>query len=49
MDKTVSEIIEEVCDEMCNHYCKYTEQSLKALDEDEMFEVCDSCPLNKLH
>lgn len=39
-------IIESVCDDICNNYCKYTEQSFT--DQDELNEICENFPLNKL-
>lgn len=46
--KTVTGIIEEVCEEMCNNYCKYTDMAYDHLDQDEIFEKCEDCPLNRL-
>lgn len=47
MDKeNVVGIIEAVCDDICNNYCKYTEQAFT--DQDELNEICENCPLNRL-
>lgn len=43
--KTIYKIMEEVVTEMCDKYCKYPE-SVK--EEDELYEICEKCPLNKL-
>lgn len=48
MDNIIK-IIEWVCDEMCNKYCKYTDKSYEALSQNEVYEKCEDCPLNKLH
>ncbi len=47
-DKNVQKIIEEVKGEMCDHYCKYTDESYKALEQDQVYEKCETCPLNRL-
>lgn len=44
---TVSSILEEVINDMCDKYCKYPEQ-FTGDEEDELYKICDSCPLNKL-
>lgn len=46
--KSVTKIIDEVCEEMCDHFCKYTDESYKFMEQNEVYEKCDSCPLNKL-
>lgn len=47
-EETVTMIIDHVKEEMCDKYCKYTEQSWKSLEENEVNEICEKCPLNRL-
>lgn len=48
MEQPVTKIIEDVRDEMCKHYCKYTDKSMECLEQDEVYEICADCPLNRL-
>ena len=43
--KSATEIIEEVREEICDKYCKHRD---KALRGNEIGELCNKCPLNKL-
>lgn len=43
-DKSISEILEEVIVEMCDEYCKYPQ----LVSEEELYDVCAECPLNRL-
>lgn len=47
--KSVTQIIEEVCNDMCNNYCRYTSESREHMDDNEVYEICDKCPLNRLN
>lgn len=48
MEQTATQIIEQVKDDMCNHYCKYTDDSYASLEQDEVYEKCEECPLNRI-
>lgn len=45
--KSVTDLIEEVREEICNKYCKYYDMDHE-LAQDDLEEICKSCPLNKL-
>ena len=45
--KSIVEQIEEVCEAICDNYCKY---AADAWDENgNLTDICNNCPLNKLH
>ena len=37
--------INDVIEDMCDHYCMWPE---KAVDDYELEDVCDNCPLNNI-
>ena len=37
------EEVEGVSEDMCDHYCKYGD-----LKDEELIDICDKCPLNRL-
>ena len=41
---TVTGLLEEIANELCDGYCKYRD----TLNEDELEERCEKCPLNKI-
>jgi hypothetical protein len=42
--ETVQSIIIEVTEQICNNYCKYTDLE----DDEDKYEYCAKCPLNRL-
>lgn len=50
MDNVVR-IIEAVCEDMCKNYCKYPDIWAEEKEGCELCEsdICNNCPLNKLH
>lgn len=38
----IQKILEEVCEEICDNYCKYPCQ---IEDEEELYKICENCPL----
>jgi len=42
---TVTQIFESITKEMCDKYCKYP---LQCENEEDLYKVCEHCPLNKL-
>ena len=41
---TVTGLLEEIANELCDGYCKYRD----TLNEDELEERCERCPLMKI-
>lgn len=38
------DVVDAVIEEMCDRYCKYPKEA----DEDELMDICENCPLNRL-
>ena len=44
-EKTISQILEEVASRICDDYCKFPNE---CKSEEELYEICEDCPLGGL-